>query len=499
MTGERTAIRAICASGRWALVLALVVVFALCTRPASADENDPVDRARYELASKLYSKNQFEEARAIARLLVTENPRWLHAWILLGTTYSRDPETYDLAEDAFKQARKLDEKSALPLRSLAALASSRRETDKAADLILQAAQIDEQDLELQVFAARTLVEARRMAEAKQRYDIVLEADPDNIHAVSGYGALLVDLGEYSRAVEIYKHAIESGQKHVLIYNNLVDALVRAARYDEAVKTADVALAIGFDPLITLHKARALTHLGKLDEAASLARDLVENKRVTGEQAAFALYQLGTAEALRGCGFDTIEQCQASTSSATPACCNHLMAALDAFEKAAAINPRFRDVTIRLGLAQFAAGKLEDAEATLKNYIEQKGDKVEAEAFGALAVTLYRFGEKADIDEAVRVYREARELAPDFDDGTRLARFRLWPPYAITITEKLRTMASERDASASAREESSCGCVVVRAADPAAPLGAALALATLLLGVVPALRRRGHCRTCARRA
>ena len=150
-----------------------------------------------------------------------------------------------------------------------------------------------------------------------------------------------------------------------------------------------------------------------------------------------------------------------TSERTKAKCQqrHLfLQAFVAFEVAFEKNPEHENIIVRLGLAQVAAGKLEDAEVTFKEYINARGDAVEAEVFGGLAVALYAFGEPRDIDEAVRLYREARDLAPDFEDMGRMREFRQWPQHATIVLAELMKMADTKR-QGTPRQSQGCGCII----------------------------------------
>jgi len=467
---------------RLAQVLLLVWV-AVLSSTALAGPEDTLHRARYDLAQRLLAGKQLGEARAIARTLVAEDPKFLLAWILLGVTYGTNEATYDLAEEAFDAAHELDKTHPEPLSRLGSLQFTRGDIDKAANTFVLAASLAEDDATLQIMTARVLLKAQRIEEAKQRFLTVLDADPLNLEALTGVGALYVNIGEYSAAADLYKKAFDAGLDNPILYLNFTDTLVRAARYDEALAIAEKGLAKKQDPQLKVAKARALVHLERYAEAEELLA-AVAPLTSTDETAAYPIYLLGLARSMQGCKASDADACTKSPD-AHP-CCAEDRASLVAFQRSYELNPELRDVVIRLGLAQFAAGQLEEAEATLQGYINKQGDQSPAEAFGALAVTLYGFGEKRDVDEGVRLYREAREMAPDFDKDDRLKKFRQWPPLAIEIITELKQKAEEQRPTGGV-ERKGCGCQL--GARPASGFSWAWAMGfgAVLLGF--AMRRR----------
>ena len=422
---------------------------------AAEPEYTEIQQARYEQGLALFKQKKVDEAAAVARMLCAEYPKWHLSWMLLGMTYTQNEAGYERAGELFEHAHKLNKEAPEPLQNLAAIAQKQGKVDEAAKLMLQASDLAEDDVNLQLATARLLTRANRREEAKQRYAIVLAEDPEDLQALTGLGALYVDIGEYTEAINLYKEVFKDDSPPIL-YLNLGDAYVRAARYDEALELVEKGLERRPEPGLYTLKARALLHKEDYAAAEETLKQTIEQLTPNSMLLPSANYFLGIALAAQGCSLEAATQCQNDSTG----CCEKDREALAAFEKVFELNPTYKDIVIRLGLAQFAVGKTEDAEATLRNYVDEEGDKVAAEAFGALAVTLYAFGEERDIAEAIRLFREARELAPDFDDDERLRTYRQWPPYARNVIIELKKQA-ELARPDGDKDKSGCSCSITR--------------------------------------
>lgn len=457
-------------------LLLSVMASAAYAAPPSAE-----NRARYQKASELFSQGKLAEARIIARLMIADQPRFALAWNLLGMSYEAmgKGETLDLAVEAFEHANKLDPKSPEPLRNLAKVAEKTGDLEDAAKYLVQAADLAPEDLKLQLMTARFLFVRNRFEEARQRYMDVLELEPSNMNAITGIGEIYRRGGQYSKAIELYHEVLDGGVDNPILYVNLSEAYLASARYEEArdfLKTRldslpDAKTNTGAYADLYLKLARAHIGNGEYNQAETVLKMLVEGA-AQPEKLPYPFYHLGLALALQGKNQE----------------------ALEAFQTVVKGDPDFRDVQIRLGLAQLAAGKLEEAEATLRA-VTAGGDEVPAEAFGALAITLFAFGKhpdggQPDIEEAIRLYRQARELAPDFDTPSRLSKFRKWPPSAISAIKELRALTESRtQASKDAAEARGglCSCAI-RSNPSHTHAGLSLLLLSAFLA---ALRRRRH--------
>ncbi len=436
----------------------LALVFGVATMAPAVTLAEPegtLTLRRYEAAQRMVEAGQVDAARMIARVLVVEHPKWGQAWNLLGVTYAASENTFNQADEAFYQAALWDKENPEPLRNRGLLKQRQGKNDKAAELLLKAAEMDESDVPLQVATARALVAVNRITEAKQRYQLVLAEDPRNLFALTGVGALLVSLGEYSEAIALYERAVEAGEESALLFINITDALVRAGRFEEALRFAEQGLTHAkSDFQIWNNKIRALLGLERFVEAEE------ESRRAVGEQGrgmaqGVSNYLLGIALSMQGC---SKAQAPACLQPQPPECCAKDSEALTRFEEALATAPEIRDLQIRLALAHFAVGSFEDAEYVLREYIAAQGERVEAEAFGALAVVLHGFGEPRDVEDALRLYREARETAPDFDSEERLRTFRQWPKHPIEVISALRQLDADARAEQK-RSRKGCGCGV----------------------------------------
>jgi tetratricopeptide (TPR) repeat protein len=460
------------------LLLALSLQFPALD--AWAKESSELNRARYEEAQKLANAGRQAQAEAVARLIIADDPEWMFGWLLMGIVLSTDETRLAQAEKALSKASRLDPNHVEPIKALGVLASKRGDRDAAIDYLLKASEMAEDDLNLQLGTARILATAQRFEEAKQRYQLVLASEPTSIPAVAGLAFVHTEAGEYSAAIDLFRKTITDGTSHPLLWVNLTDALIRSGRFEEALEASETGYARHPDIELKLGRVRALMGMERYQETVQFIAELRATPGQEKMHEGFLSYWLGMANALQGCAAADLGSCGRSQS----ACCEREAAALDAFRVAFEKDPQYRDVLLRLGLAQAANGLLEDAEATLENELRKQGDRASAELFGALAVSLYLFKQERDTEEAVRLFREARELAPDFGKRDRLQRFRQWPPFALDISDELRTLASQTQLAPSG-PRTACACALHQQTEDTAPW----ALLSLVLGLL--VWRRGR--------
>jgi tetratricopeptide (TPR) repeat protein len=127
-------------------------------------------------------------------------------------------------------------------------------------------------------AGRTLDEAGRLSEAKQRFEAALELDPDHFESLHLLGGLCEQTGEADRAVDLMTRAIAIRPHVPSAYCVLAEALLALGRPADALPQSERAISLKPD-FAEAHDNRgvALIGLGRPDEAlASLDQAIALN-------------------------------------------------------------------------------------------------------------------------------------------------------------------------------------------------------------------------------
>jgi len=116
------------------------------------------------------------------------------------------------------------------------------------------------------------------AKAQGAFEKVTQIDPKNARAFSGLGMAFVNAGNYDQAIAPLQQSLQLDRKEWETHWALAKAFYSLAQYDEALRESREALtgSRGKAPEIELLFAKALTAVGKYEEAAQALRDFVKN-------------------------------------------------------------------------------------------------------------------------------------------------------------------------------------------------------------------------------
>jgi predicted Zn-dependent protease len=140
--------------------------------------------------------------------------------------------------------------------------------------------------ELHLLQARIELQARSPGTAYVAYSAALALDSANMEALTGVAELGLQLGHVSESEDATNRilALDPKQSNALLLKGLHDIIKR--RYDDAVASADAMLEISRgDENGTILKARALSLMGKPDEAFAVAESA---RKTTGDTLSLAL-------------------------------------------------------------------------------------------------------------------------------------------------------------------------------------------------------------------
>lgn len=257
----------------------------------------------------------------------------------------------------------------------------------------------------------------RLAEAEKLYRGVLSAQPRHPEASHNLGVLLLELNRLPEALENLRTALEADPRDGQVWVSYIDALIHAARYDDARSVLELGQRRGlagpavqslqrrldvFAPAIVtagagaalpatapaqppvrdvLARIYALRDDGKLGEGEALARELTGR----APEHAGGWHALATLLRMR----------------------DRLDDALAAVRRAVQLAPDDPQLHFELGLVLRRLGLDLEAEASYRRGLQINPQN--AEAYNELALILERTDR---LDDAVATYRRALALSPD---------------------------------------------------------------------------------------
>lgn len=482
----------------WKVCLGAALLAFLYTSPqtASADAPPPLSVTRYDTSQKHVKTEKWPEADALLRLIIATDPNRIEPWVALAKLWMREASGYPQARALLEFAHKRDEDSPWPLVALSDLTLAEGDDNTSADLLRKAARADLDNFRLQIDTATRLSNMRRFDEAQEHFEFAAALQPLDPSVVTGLGVMWNGLGRYDDAIKLYRESLSTKGFNAEVFINLCNTFLASSRAPEvldliAKHRADTPTPDPtFDRILDLLNGRALLDLQRFDDAiASFRNAAIPKDQPQNGQSIRAHYLLGLALSMKGCDAATAPKCKASPDQP---CCQAAAEALEHFDvvvndtygknfhQSLPIQVTFaqqangdlegsgktigQHIGLRLGLAQLEVGQLIEAEGTLHDQI-QKGDGSLGEAYAAMAVTLLAFAERdgddRDNKQALRLYHEACQRAPDFLTPDLLLPRWQWPPRAIDAIRKLKQMsddeAAARKAAEAAAAQKAAGC------------------------------------------
>jgi tetratricopeptide (TPR) repeat protein len=285
----------------------------------------------------LYREGRFVEAAHAFEEAAELDPGSLELWESLGWAY-RKAGRPDEAKEVWSRILKVDPERASLWSQLAAIDIEGEDWTAAADSLEKSLSLEPDEGHVRLRLAMALESAGRLEEAAQAYEELSRRDPENITAIlrlaSFYerageiGKALEALtraqrriprfahifslhiarlearkadrayaaGDFTRAIEGYREAVESNPRDPGYLENLGWAHRKAGDLEEAVEVWRLARARNpKDPALARHLADALRESGKTEEAKPLYLEAWEMAPLTDEAVPFRLAELALDE------------------------------------------------------------------------------------------------------------------------------------------------------------------------------------------------------------
>lgn len=230
--------------------------------------------------------------------------------------------------------------------------------------------------------------AGRLAQARERYQLVLEKQPGHCGALHALGTIAYRQGRYDDAAELICRAIATEPSVAQFHFSLGLTLEALGKRSEAISAYERASALKADHISSyINMAICMQSQGRFTEAAE--------KCAAGLAAAPQSAEL----------YDTLGCCQQMQGQHA--------AAIEDHEKALQLAPDFAEAHNHLGIALGALRR--DAEATRSFRRAIQLDPDYADAYSNLACALRTQGQ---LDEAIRNYEQAIRIEPRFAEAYR---------------------------------------------------------------------------------
>ncbi|MBF0358577.1 MAG: tetratricopeptide repeat protein [Magnetococcales bacterium] len=364
-----------------------------------------VDEA-YAQAVEHFSAERYTEADQLCTAIIQTMPEHIDAINLLGVV-AQKVNRHDLAVELFQRAITIDNSRALLFYNLATSLHPLGRREEAIKALESAREKEPGNSQISSYlnailnttnssvdigenqALQKAVEfhqSGKFQEAIICYQKALELNPENLSALSNFGAALQAAGRVDEAVAVYQKAITINPGFVEDHYNLGSAFHEQGLLEEAI--ASYQKAISIDPDVAeVHSnlGNTLRELGRLDRAvASYQKAIAINP---GFQKAHA--NLGVA----------LLEMKKLTEAAK--CC----------QKAIAINPDYAEAHSNLGNVLREQGLLDEAVASYKKALLINPDFVEAHSNLGNALR-----DQKKIPQAVASYKKALLINPDFADA-----------------------------------------------------------------------------------
>ena len=292
-----------------------------------------------------------------------------------------------------------------------------------------------------ILKAKAHAKKGEITEARQIYQSILEAFPENIRAQQGLTALtkqqhgapknppqdeinhLINLFNQGQLPAVVRQAHMLTQQYpdaFFVWNVLGVANKGLGRIFEASQA--FRKVVGLDPTYAdgyNNLGSTLTDLGKPEEAIEAYNRALSLKPDYAE----AYYNMGISLQTQGkldAAIEAYERALSLKPDYADACNNigislqiqgKLDAAIEAYERALSLKPDYADACNNIGISLQIQGKLDEAIEAFERALSLKPDF--ADAFNNMGNALKDQGK---LDEAIEAYERALSLKPDFDDA-----------------------------------------------------------------------------------
>ena len=127
----------------------------------------------------------------------------------------------------------------------------------------------------QMDIANKLFLKNKFEKALEKYEIILQNEPDNLIALNNKGYSFSKLRKYPEALECYNKSLQKNPDDKTILINKISLFRKTGEFDNALKICDDLLEINPDEIIVLyHKLRILNKLDRFFESNMICKRLL---------------------------------------------------------------------------------------------------------------------------------------------------------------------------------------------------------------------------------
>jgi len=210
------------------------------------------------------------EYETIARL----NPGDMETKLLLGQLYGLNHDSAK-AEQAFKDAQKIDANSEEVVLSMARLYSEDGELQRAVDTLSGVPVVD-RTARIEYALGESYDELKKPKDAAAAYRRALDIDPDNPDAEAKLGNALLTDDQLDKALEVFNDLVAANPADAQSEIHISEIQRRQGHYDEALATLEKAKAQVPDSLeLSVNEALIYDALGKYDQATGILNNLLD--------------------------------------------------------------------------------------------------------------------------------------------------------------------------------------------------------------------------------
>jgi tetratricopeptide (TPR) repeat protein len=204
------------------------------------------EQAQLDVAEQAVDAGNYDHALTIFQDVLAENPTVTTAYLGIGEIYVIKKD-YGKAEPAYRRAARLEPRNfdaqfghGLALQMLKRFVEAVRAYHRALT-------IAPDDPKANLNLATTYLQLNDAERAVVFAERAVQIDPANGAAQANLGAIYEELGRYAEAVDVYLAALELMGNRTPLMLNLINALAKERRYQEAVNTAEVLTRIDPSP------------------------------------------------------------------------------------------------------------------------------------------------------------------------------------------------------------------------------------------------------------
>ncbi|HVX10534.1 MAG TPA: FkbM family methyltransferase [Pirellulales bacterium] len=374
--------------------------------------------ASFDEARRLHQAGSVEQAVALYRRVLLDEPNNAQAWYLMGAACVQLGQL-DEARASLRQATSVNPRHADAHNHLGVVLAQQAALDDAIASFRRALELKPDNLEVLNNLGLALLRQDKPKEAIAIFQRALEIKPEDNKARHNLNRALREQGHFEELLVSQRHAVGQFPDSAQAHNDLGLTLYEQGRFEEAATAFRQALMVKPD-LAEAHNNLGLVHASqsRLDEAISAYRRAIVLKPAFAEahnNLGIALRQSGQAEA-------AVASCReaARIKPDLPEAHNNLGSALeevgryeeaiDVLNESLRIKPDFAKAHNNLGIAYWYLGRFDEASKSYRRAIDLTPEM--AEAHNNLGNVLR---DQGNFDDAEACYRQAADLKPNYAD------------------------------------------------------------------------------------